>query len=126
MRKSWIADGVGDSDVGDFMMVTDFRCWWQNHYIGDFFVKLVILSMYSKIRHQHRCNRQGQVVRRSFLIKYPKVTPWLDFLSMTMIISEKFNHFMLKTVDPFKVEWGQKVNSTLNNAIHDSSIRARI
>ena len=27
----------GDSDVGDFMMVTDFRCWWQNHYVGDFF-----------------------------------------------------------------------------------------
>ena len=22
---------------GDFMMVTDFRCWWQNHYVGDFF-----------------------------------------------------------------------------------------
>ena len=19
------------------MMVTDFRCWWQNHYVGDFF-----------------------------------------------------------------------------------------
>ena len=37
MRKSWIADGVGDSDVGDFMMVTDFRRWWQNHYVGDIF-----------------------------------------------------------------------------------------
>ena len=23
--------------VGDFMMVTDLRCWWQNHYVGDFF-----------------------------------------------------------------------------------------
>ena len=23
--------------VGDFMMVTDFRCWWLNHYVGDFF-----------------------------------------------------------------------------------------
>ena len=23
--------------VGDFMMVTDFICWWQNHYVGDFF-----------------------------------------------------------------------------------------
>ena len=28
---------MGDSDVGDIvMMVTDFRCWWQNHYVGDF------------------------------------------------------------------------------------------
>ena len=35
----------GDSDVGDFMMVTDFRCWWQNHHIGDFFVMLVMFSM---------------------------------------------------------------------------------
>ena len=27
----------GDSDVGDIvMMVTDSRCWWQNHYDGDF------------------------------------------------------------------------------------------
>ena len=26
----------GDSDVGDFMMVTDFQCWWQNHYVGAF------------------------------------------------------------------------------------------
>ena len=23
--------------VGDIMMVTDFICWWQNHYVGDFF-----------------------------------------------------------------------------------------
>ena len=27
----------GDSDVGAFMMVTDLRCWWQNHYVGDVF-----------------------------------------------------------------------------------------
>ena len=26
-----------DSDVGDFMMVTDLRCWWRNHFVGDFF-----------------------------------------------------------------------------------------
>ena len=23
--------------VDNFMMVTDLRCWWQNHYVGDFF-----------------------------------------------------------------------------------------
>ena len=29
---------LGDSDVGDFMMVTDsLKCWWQNPYVGDFF-----------------------------------------------------------------------------------------
>ena len=28
---------MGDNDVGDFMTVTDLRCWWQNHYVGDFF-----------------------------------------------------------------------------------------
>ena len=27
---------IGDSDVGDFVMVTAFRCWWQDHYVGDF------------------------------------------------------------------------------------------
>ena len=27
----------GDGDVGDIMMVTDCRWWWQNHYVGDFF-----------------------------------------------------------------------------------------
>ena len=32
--------------VGDFIMVTDFRCWWQNHYTATFFVMLVIFSMY--------------------------------------------------------------------------------
>ena len=33
--------------LGDFMMVTDLRCWWQNHYVDDFFfVMLVIFSMY--------------------------------------------------------------------------------
>ena len=25
------------SDVGDFMILTDLRSWWQNHYVGDFF-----------------------------------------------------------------------------------------
>ena len=27
----------GDSDVGDSMMATDLRCWWQNPYVGYFF-----------------------------------------------------------------------------------------
>ena len=65
---------VDDSDVGDFMMVTDFRCWWQNHYVGDLFryfggfLTLLNRSPTSGIGHQqlkfvtntfglqHRCN----------------------------------------------------------------------
>ena len=60
------------------MMVTDLRCWWQNHYVGDFFryvgdflnvlnwsstsgighqhLKLSPTHLVSNIRHQHRCN----------------------------------------------------------------------
>ena len=38
-------------DVGDFMMVTDFRCWWQNHYVGDF-INVLNRSPTSKTCHQ--------------------------------------------------------------------------
>ena len=59
------------------MMVTDFRCWWQNHYVGDFFryvgdflyllighqhLKLVTNTFISNIRHQHRCNLNPQII----------------------------------------------------------------
>ena len=27
----------GYSDIGDFMMAIDLKCWLQNHYVGDFF-----------------------------------------------------------------------------------------
>ena len=53
------------------MMVTDLRCWWQNHYVGnlfrcvgDEFIKSVInilnlspTHFVSNIRHQHWCLR---------------------------------------------------------------------
>ena len=33
----------GDSDVSDIvMLVTDLRCWWQNHYVGGFSFRLMI------------------------------------------------------------------------------------
>ena len=35
------------SDVGDFMIATDLRCWWQKHYI------IVVTSIFYL---QHRCN----------------------------------------------------------------------
>ena len=56
------------------MMVTDLRCWWQNHYVDDFFslcwwfsqcIKSVTnisnlspTHLVYNIRHQHQCNRQ--------------------------------------------------------------------
>ena len=45
--------------VGDFMMVTDLRCRWQNHYVGDFFryvgdfPNILNWSPTSWIGHQH-------------------------------------------------------------------------
>ena len=45
--------------VGDFMIVTDFRCWWQNHYVGDFFhyvrdfINVLNQSPTFWIGHQH-------------------------------------------------------------------------
>ena len=43
--------------VGDFMMVTDLRCWWQNHYVGDFFRYvgdfLSVWKFHNEIGHQH-------------------------------------------------------------------------
>ena len=49
----------GDSDVGDFMMVTGLRCWWQNHYVGDLFryvgdfLNALNRSSTSQTCHQH-------------------------------------------------------------------------
>ena len=45
--------------VVDFMMVTDFRCWLPNHYVGDFFryvgdfLKVLNRSPTSQTCHQH-------------------------------------------------------------------------
>jgi len=51
---------IGDSDVGDIiMMVIDFRCWWQNHYVGEFFryvgdfLNVLNRSPTSQPCHQH-------------------------------------------------------------------------
>ena len=45
--------------VGYFMTVTDFKCWWQNHYIADFFhyvgdfLNVLNRSPTSQTCHQH-------------------------------------------------------------------------
>ena len=44
---------TGDSDVGDIvMLVTDLRCWWQNHYVGDF-LNVLNRSTTSQTCRQH-------------------------------------------------------------------------
>ena len=41
------------------MLVTDLRCWWQNHYVGDFFryvgdfLNVLNRSSTSQTCHQH-------------------------------------------------------------------------
>ena len=52
--------------VGDFMMVTDFRCWWQNHYVGDFF------RYVGDVGHQHL-----KLVTNTFNLQHPSPTSML-------------------------------------------------
>ena len=68
----------GDSDVSDFMMMTDFRCRWQNHYVGDFFryvgdfLNLLNRSPTSCIGHQHL-----KLVTNTFGLQHPSPTSML-------------------------------------------------
>ena len=61
--------------VGDFMMVTDLRCWWQNHYVGDFFryvgdfLNVLNRSPTSWIGHQHL-----KLVTNTFGLQHPSPT----------------------------------------------------
>ena len=54
-----LVTSLGDSDVGEFMMVTDLRCWWRNHYVGDIFLyvgdfpNVLYRSPTSQTCHQH-------------------------------------------------------------------------
>ena len=55
-----------------FEMVTDLRCWWQNHYVGDFFryvgqfLNVLNRSSISWIGHQHL-----KLFVNTFGLKYP-------------------------------------------------------
>ena len=57
------------------MMVTDFRCWWQNHYVGDFFryvgdfLNVLNRSPISWIGHQHL-----ELVNNTFGLQHPSPT----------------------------------------------------
>ena len=61
--------------VCDFMMVTDLRCWWQNHYVGDFFryvgdfLNVLNRSPLSWIGHKHL-----KLVTNTFGLQHPSPT----------------------------------------------------
>ena len=61
--------------VGNFMMVTDLRCWLQNHYVGDFFryvgdfLNVLNRSPTSWIGHQHL-----KFVTNTFGLQHPSPT----------------------------------------------------
>ena len=104
--------------AGEFMMVTDLRCWWQNHYVGDFFSlcwwfsqcnksvtnisNLSSTHLVSNIHHQHRCNHLGLKIKIlklleiqpkniSFIWKWP-----LTDSCLCMLLNELYNvAFML-------------------------------
>ena len=61
--------------VGHFMMVTDFRSWWQNHYVGDLFsyvedfLNVLNRSPISWFGHQH-----PKLVTNKFVLQHPLPT----------------------------------------------------
>ena len=71
-----------ESDVDDwFMLVIDSGCWWQNHYMGDFFryvddfLNVLNQSSTSWIGHQHL-----KLVTNTFGLQDPSPTPMNYFL----------------------------------------------
>ena len=61
--------------VGDFMMLTNFSCWWQNHYVGDIFRyvgdfhNILNRSPTSWVGHQHL-----RLVTNTFGLQHPSPT----------------------------------------------------
>ena len=73
--------------VGDFMKVTDFRCWWQNHCVDDFFRFVVIFLMYYIGQQQHL-----KLVTNPFGLQHPSPTSinWLSNVSSAWLIYFQF------------------------------------
>jgi len=63
MTRAWLQWCWWHRYVGDFMMVTDLRCWWQNLYVSDFFrhvgdfFKVFNRSSISQTYHQYIWSR---------------------------------------------------------------------
>ena len=106
--------------VGDFMMVTDFRRWRQNHYVGNFFrfvvdflnVKnwfnqhpewvanisnLSSTHLVSNIRHQHRCNQNDCLIEKFWIRTTVNSRGQMTFL---IVDSQR----------PFGTQWTMLVN----------------
>ena len=79
--------------VGDFMMVTDFRCWWQNHYVGDFFryvgdsSNLLNRSPTSQSCHQHIWSPTS-VTNINVTLRKWRFTIWTIYLTIRKNVSE--------------------------------------
>jgi len=52
----------------DYMTLTDFRCWWRNHYVGDF-SNVFNQSSTSWIGHEHL-----KLVINTFCLQHPSPT----------------------------------------------------
>ena len=85
--------------VGDFMMVTDLRCWWQNHYIDDY-----ILSPTAKL------------VTNTFCLKHPSPTSmspffWRNKISRKIVTDRNERSSLLRKcamIDYFKFDTERK------------------
>ena len=83
---------IGDSDVGDFMMVTDFGCWWQNQYVGDFvryvgdFLYVLNRSPTSKTCHQH-------IWSPTSVTNVDVTEVWYQFKTLPYFFWREFNFF---------------------------------
>ena len=52
-----LIESIEVTNLGDFIMVTVLRWWWQNRYVSDFISKMSPTHPVSNIRHQHWCNQ---------------------------------------------------------------------
>ena len=55
--QSSLIESIEVTNLGDFIMVTVLRWWWQNRYVSDFISKMSPTHPVSNIRHQHWCNQ---------------------------------------------------------------------
>ena len=52
VRFSW----VGDSYVGDVMMATILRCWWQKKYVGHIFLHVGDIPIGQQHHNMSECD----------------------------------------------------------------------
>ena len=95
--------------VGDFMMVTVYRCWWQNHnacdffrYIGDF-LNVLNRSPTSQTCHQHILSPISVTN-----IDITQISSKLSVCNIHSFVNGKFNsliHYSRMKVNMFDWVW---------------------